>query len=252
MADLYDRTRMLIGQEGIAALKNAHVCIAGIGGVGSYAAEALARAGVGTLTLLDNDVVDVTNLNRQIHATAHTIGQPKVTAMAERIGAINPDITVHTIQAFLLGDNIGVLGDAQYDYIIDAVDTVTAKLALVLYAKERQIPVISSMGTANKLDATKFEITDISKTHTCPLARVMRKELRDRGIANGVEVLYSTAKPIAVKPVETRPTEVKPGEETTNADGERRPPGSISYVPSVAGLLLAGHVIQKLLANERV
>jgi len=232
VADLYDRTRMLIGQEGIDALQHAHVLIAGVGGVGSFAAEALARAGVGTLTLLDNDVVDVTNLNRQIHAVQSTIGMPKVMAMAERIHAINPDIVVHTIQAFLLNDNLHVLGDAPYDYIIDAVDTVTAKLALVQYARERQIPVICSMGTANKLDAAKFEITDISKTHTCPLARVMRKELRDRGITEGVEVLYSTAKPITPQPA---------------ADGERRPPGSISYVPSVAGLLLAGHVIEKLI-----
>ena len=234
MADIYDRTRMLIGQEGIDALQNAHVLIAGVGGVGSFAAEALARAGVGTFTLLDNDEVDITNLNRQIHATQDVIGRPKVQVMAERIGAINPDITVQTIQAFLLNDNIDVLGDVQYDYIIDAVDTVTAKLALVEYARARAIPVICSMGTANKLDATKFEVTDISKTHTCPLARVMRKELRDRGIVEGVEVLYSTAKPITVAPA---------------SDGERRPPGSISYVPSVAGLLLAGHVIQKLIES---
>ena len=211
-----------------------NILIAGVGGVGSFAAEALARAGVGTFTLLDNDEVDITNLNRQIHATQDVIGRPKVQVMAERIGAINPDITVHTIQAFLLNDNIDVLGDVQYDYIIDAVDTVTAKLALVEYARARAIPVICSMGTANKLDATKFEVTDISKTHTCPLARVMRKELRDRGIVEGVEVLYSTAKPITV---------------ASASDGERRPPGSISYVPSVAGLLLAGHVIQKLIES---
>lgn len=235
MADLYDRTRMLIGQNGIDALQNAHVLIAGVGGVGSYAAEALVRAGVGTFTLVDNDVVDITNLNRQIHATQAVIGQAKVTVMADRIRAVNPDITVHGIQAFLLNDNIDVLGDTQYDYIIDAVDTVTAKLALVQYAREHDIPVICSMGTANKLDATKFEITDISKTHTCPLARVMRKELRDRGIAEGVEVLYSTAKPITPQ---------------CEADGERRPPGSISYVPSVAGLLLAGHVIQKIIEKK--
>ena len=237
MADLYDRTRMLIGQEGIDALQHAHVLIAGVGGVGSFAAEALARAGVGTLTLLDNDVVDVTNLNRQIHAVQSTIGMPKVMAMAERIHAINPDIVVHTIQAFLLNDNLHVLGNVPYNYIIDAVDTVTAKLALVQYARERQIPVICSMGTANKLDAVKFEITDISKTHTCPLARVMRKELRDRGITEGVEVLYSTAKPITPQ---------------LAAGGERRPPGSISYVPSVAGLLLAGHVIQNLIEVQFV
>lgn len=235
MADLYDRTRMLIGQEGIDALQKAHVLVAGVGGVGSFAAEALARAGVGHFTLLDNDVVDLTNLNRQIHATQETIGRSKVTVMAERIRAINPEIQVNCIETFLLQDNISVLGDTQYDYMIDAVDTVTAKLALVQHAKANHIPVICSMGTANKLDATKFEVTDISKTHTCPLARVMRKELRDRGIAEGVEVLYSTAKPITPQ---------------GPADGERRPPGSISYVPSVAGLLLAGHVIQKLIGQQ--
>ena len=237
MADIYDRTRMLIGQQGLDQLQQSHVLLAGIGGVGSFAAEALARAGVGTLTFIDSDVVDPTNINRQIHATQATIGQPKVQVMAERIAAINPDIQVHLRQAFLLADNTDAVLDGQtYDYIIDAVDTVTAKLALIQYGRSRNIPVISSMVTANKLDATKFEITDISKTHTCPLARVMRKELRDRGIASGVEVLYSTAKPVDTPLV-------------TSAEGKRTP-GSISYVPSVAGLLLAGHVIQQLLQRE--
>ena len=172
MAEIYDRTRMLVGDAGMEKLQNAHVFIAGIGGVGSFTAEALARAGVGTLTLLDNDTVDITNLNRQIHATQKTVGRPKVEVMAERIREINPEIQVHTINAFLLDDNTeAVLGDGGYDYIVDAVDTVTAKLSLILYARERNIPVISSMGTANKLDATKFEVVDISKTHTCPLAR---------------------------------------------------------------------------------
>ena len=243
MAEIYDRTRMLVGDAGMEKMQNAHVFIAGIGGVGSFTAEALARAGVGTLTLLDNDTVDITNLNRQIHATQKTVGRPKVEVMAERIREINPDIQVHTINAFLLDDNTeSVLGDGGYDYIVDAVDTVTAKLSLILYARERNIPVISSMGTANKLDATKFEVVDISKTHTCPLARVMRKELRDRGVISGVEVLYSTALPVKIQTA------------ADTADGERKKPvpASISYVPSVAGLLLAGHVIQQLLAaNSR-
>lgn len=243
MAEIYDRTRMLVGDAGMEKLQNAHVFIAGIGGVGSFTAEALARAGVGTLTLLDNDTVDITNLNRQIHATQKTVGRPKVEVMAERIREINPDIQVHTINAFLLDDNTeSVLGDGGYDYIVDAVDTVTAKLSLILYARERNIPVISSMGTANKLDATKFEVVDISKTHTCPLARIMRKELRDRGIISGVEVLYSTALPVKIQTA------------ADAEDGERKKPvpASISYVPSVAGLLLAGHVIQQLLAaNSR-
>lgn len=243
MAEIYDRTRMLVGDAGMEKMQNAHVFIAGIGGVGSFTAEALARAGVGTLTLLDNDTVDITNLNRQIHATQKTVGRPKVEVMAERIREINPEIQVHTINAFLLDDNTeSVLGDGGYDYIVDAVDTVTAKLSLILYARERNIPVISSMGTANKLDATKFEVVDISKTHTCPLARVMRKELRDRGIISGVEVLYSTALPVKIQTA------------ADAEDGERKKPvpASISYVPSVAGLLLAGHVIQQLLAaNSR-
>ena len=239
MAELYDRTRMLIGDDGMKTLQDAHVFIAGIGGVGSFTAEALARAGVGTLTLLDNDTVDITNLNRQIHATQKTVGRPKVQVMAERIHDINPEIQVNIIDAFLLDDNIeSLLGEEEYDYIVDAVDTVTAKLALVLYARARNIPVISSMGTANKLDATKFEVVDISKTHTCPLARVMRKELRDRGIQSGVEVLYSTAQPVRIQ--------ISNNEES---EKHKKPvPASISYVPSVAGLLLAGHVIQKLLA----
>ena len=235
MADIYDRTRMLIGDNGIDRLQNSHIFIAGVGGVGSFTAEALARAGVGKLTLLDNDTVDITNLNRQIHATKSTVGRPKVEVMAKRISEINPEIRVHTIEAFLLDDNVdALLGEEHYDYIIDAVDTVTAKLALILYARARNIPVISSMGTANKLDATKFEVVDISKTHTCPLARVMRKELRDRGIPSGVEVLYSTAQPVC---------------RSTAEEGKKPVPGSISYVPSVAGLLLAGHVIQQLLKS---
>lgn len=243
MAEIYDRTRMLVGDAGMEKLQNAHVFIAGIGGVGSFTAEALARAGVGTLTLLDNDTVDITNLNRQIHATQKTVGRPKVEVMAERIREINPEIQVHSINAFLLDDNTeSVLGDGGYDYIVDAVDTVTAKLALILYARERNIPVISSMGTANKLDATKFEVVDISKTHTCPLARVMRKELRDRGITSGVEVLYSTALPV----------KLHTAADAEAAERKKPVPASISYVPSVAGLLLAGHVIQQLLeANSR-
>ena len=243
MAEIYDRTRMLVGDAGMEKLQNAHVFIAGIGGVGSFTAEALARAGVGTLTLLDNDTVDITNLNRQIHATQKTVGRPKVEVMAERIREINPEIQVHTINAFLLDDNTeAVLGDGGYDYIVDAVDTVTAKLSLILYARERNIPVISSMGTANKLDATKFEVVDISKTHTCPLARVMRKELRDRGIISGVEVLYSTALPV----------KIQTAADAENGERKKPVPASISYVPSVAGLLLAGHVIQQLLAaNSR-
>lgn len=230
---IYDRTALLIGEDGINRLQRAHIAVAGVGGVGSFCVEALARAGVGTLTLIDNDTVDITNLNRQIHANMDTIGQQKTEVMKQRLLQIRPDMTVYARNEFLLPDNISeVLDGMDYDYIIDAVDTVSAKLALILHAKQRQIPVISCMGTANKLDATRFEVTDISKTHTCPLARIMRQELRKRGIDHGVEVLYSTALPVYQPKAE---------------EGKKAVPGSISYVPPVAGMLLAGHVIQKLL-----
>lgn len=232
---IFDRTSMLIGDTGIQKLQQSHVLIAGIGGVGSFTAEAVARAGVGELTLIDSDTIDITNINRQIHATMDTIGQLKTEVMSHRIQSINPNIKVNIINAFILPDNIQeILSNFSCDYIVDCVDTVSAKLALILYAKEHNISCISSMGTANKLDASKFEIVDISKTHTCPLARVMRQELRKRGIDKGVEVLYSTAEPV-----------YKP----QSVDGKKAIPGSISYVPSVAGLLLAGHVIQKILAK---
>jgi len=230
---MYSRTSLLVGVDGINKLQHSNVLIVGIGGVGSFAAEALVRAGVGNLTLIDHDCVDITNINRQIHATMNSLNLPKVEVMKNRLESIQPEVQITIKQEFLLPENIEfLLGGTSFDYIIDAVDTVSAKLAIIQYAKNNNISVISSMGTANKLDATKFEVTDISKTHTCPLARVMRQELKKRGIMSGVEVLYSTALPV-YKPQMN--------------NGIRPIPGSISYVPSVAGLLLAGHVIQELL-----
>ncbi|MBR6756484.1 MAG: tRNA threonylcarbamoyladenosine dehydratase [Peptococcaceae bacterium] len=238
MTTIYHRTEMLIGTDAMAALRQAHVAIAGIGGVGSYVVEALARAGVGKLTLVDHDTIDITNLNRQIHALQSTVGQPKVEAMAQRVHDINPDIEVITHQQMLLEDNFEEIFSGQYDYLVDAIDMVTAKVNMVLFAQERNIPIICSMGTANKLDNTGFVITDISKTHTCPLARVMRKALKDRGITKGVEVLYSTVPALKVQ-----------GE---TEEGKRIPPASISYVPATAGLLLAGHIIQQIIEKNSV
>lgn len=234
--EMYDRNRLLIGESGQERLKQAHAAVVGIGGVGSFVVEALARAGVGTLTLIDHDRIDITNLNRQLHATRRTIGQLKVEAMRQRIMDIDPALEVIAKADFILPENVENLLDAPYDYLIDACDTVTAKIALVQWAKAHQVPIICSMGTANKLDNTQFVLTDISKTEVCPLARVMRRELRARGIIEGVQVVYS---PTAV---------IKPEQDGVQAvEGRRQTPGSISYVPGTAGLIIAGTVIQALL-----
>ena len=233
MATQFSRTEMLIGREGLSKLQKARVAVFGIGGVGGYAIEALARAGVGALDLVDNDVVDLTNINRQIIALHSTIGQPKVEVAAERILDINPNIKLKINKVFYLPENKEQFNLKEYDYVVDAIDTVAGKISLIEQAVEAGVPIISAMGAGNKLDATKLMITDISKTHTCPLAKVMRKELRQRGI-NHVKVAYSTEP--ALKPQEC---EVK--------NGKRQTPGSISFVPSVMGLLIAGEVIKDLL-----
>lgn len=218
-----ERTALLIGEAGLDILKYSRIAIFGIGGVGGYAAEALARAGIGTLDLVDKDVVDETNLNRQIIALHDTIGRNKVDVMAERIQNIDPEIVVHPIKMFYLPENAAEFDLSPYDYIIDAIDNITAKLELAVRAQKLQIPLISSMGTGNKLDASGFRISDISKTSGCPLAKIMRKELKQRGI-NHLKVVYSDMVP-----------------------ARNRPPGSISYVPPVAGLLMAGEVVRDLL-----
>lgn len=218
-----ERTSLLIGEAGLDILSRAKVAIFGIGGVGGYAAESLARAGIGTLDLIDKDIVDETNLNRQIIALQQTIGRDKVEVMAERIRQIDPDIEVHPYKLFYLPENAASFDLSQYDYIIDAIDNVTAKLELAVRANTSQIPLISSMGTGNKLDASGFRIADISKTSGCPLAKIMRKELKARGIEH-LKVVYSDTVP-----------------------ARNRPPGSISFVPPVAGLLMAGEVVRDLL-----
>lgn len=232
----YSRTELLIGTEGIDRLRNSSVIIFGVGGVGSHCIEALARSGVGNLILVDNDTVSLTNINRQSIAYHSTIGQYKTKVMEERIHDINPAIRTKTYETFVLPDNIDFLFEDKPDYIIDAIDTVTAKLALAELALKLDIPVISSMGTGNKLHPELFEIADISKTSVCPLCKVMRRELKNRGIYH-LKVLYSKEKPIDTSGKDT-------GEET----GKRRSiPGSISFVPPVAGLLIAGEVIRELL-----
>ena len=195
----YSRMELLIGEEGLKKLRNSRVAVFGIGGVGSYVAEALARCGIGTLILVDNDRVSLTNLNRQLIALRSTIGQLKTEVMKNRILDIDPEIVVHTYETFFSEETAEVFDFSAYDYIVDAVDTVTAKIALVMKAKEMNIPIISSMGAGNKLDASKFEVADIYKTSVCPLAKVMRRELKKRGVKK-LKVVYSKEEPI--KPVE--------------------------------------------------
>lgn len=216
-------------------LRNASVLVFGVGGVGSHCIEALARSGVGHLTIVDNDVVSVTNINRQSIALHSTVGRYKTEAMKEKIRDIDPEITVNTYETFILSDNVAQVMTGYEDYIIDAVDTVTAKLSIVQTALEKGIPVISSMGTGNKLHPEMFEIDDISRTSVCPLCRVMRRELKARGIFH-LKVLYSREKPVDIS-----------GRSSGEVTGARRAvPGSISFVPPAAGLLIAGEVIREL------
>ena len=233
MLNQFSRTQLLLGKEGIDRLAEAKVAVFGIGGVGGYVVEALARSGVGSFVLVDDDKVCLTNLNRQIIATRSTVGKYKTDVMRDRILDINPQAQVEVRQCFYLPENADEFDFSEYSYVVDAVDTVTAKLEIIMRAKEAGTPVISSMGAGNKLDPTKFVITDLSKTNSCHLARVMRRELRARGIMHH-RVLYST------EPVRTPlPLEAPP-------EGKRSLPGSVSWVPSCAGLMLAGDVILHL------
>ena len=231
----FSRTELLIGKDGVEKLANAKVAIFGIGGVGSFVVEALARSGIGNFVLVDNDEVDITNLNRQIIATHKTIGKPKVEIAGERILDINPNANVEIYREFFMPESKGIL-DNSIDYIVDAIDTVTAKIELAVRAEKMNIPIISSMGTGNKLDPTRFEVTDIYKTSVCPLAKVMRKELKQRGIKK-LKVVFSKEEPI--KPLNSN--------ELTN---KKQVPGSISFVPSVAGLIVAGEVIKDIIKKK--
>lgn len=236
MLNEFSRTEMLIGKNGIDRLKNASVAIFGIGGVGSYTTEALARCGVGHITLIDNDDIAVTNINRQLHALHSTIGQPKVEVMRNRILDINPACHVQTVQAFCLPDNLEEVLQQHFDYVADAIDTVSTKISLAEKAYQQGFQLISCMGTGNKLDPALLQVSDIFKTSVCPLCRVMRTELKKRGIPS-LKVVYSPEQPI--KPFKT------------DEDSSRRGlPGSISFVPSVAGLIMAGEMIKDLIAEK--
>lgn len=233
MEEQFLRTELLIGEVGVKKLNNAKVAIFGIGGVGSYVVEALARAGVGNFILIDNDDVCVTNINRQIIATHKTIGRAKVEVAKDRILEINPNANVIIYKEFFMPESKELFDD-EVSYIVDAIDTVTAKIELVMRASKLNIPIISSMGTGNKLDPTRFEVTDIYKTSVCPLAKVMRKELKARGIKK-LKVVYSKEEPIKL--------------ENEMGSLGKRVPASISFVPSVAGLIIAGEVIKDIVGE---
>lgn len=241
MADQYSRTRLLLGCDGMERLRRAKVILFGLGGVGGYAAEALARSGIGRIDLVDHDTVSLTNLNRQLLATHATVGMLKTEAARLRILDINPDCRVTAYPIFYTKETAGDFDFSGLSYIVDAIDTVSAKLALIERAKESGVPIISCMGTGNKLDASAFQVADISKTAVCPLARVMRRELGKRGIRH-LKVVYSREE--AWKP--------SGWEEEAAALGKRQIPGSVSFVPGAAGLLLAGEVIRDLTGYSRM
>lgn len=229
MTEMFSRTKMLLGENAVELLQTKKVLVFGIGGVGGYVVEALVRSGVENFVLVDNDEVCESNLNRQIIATLDTIGKDKVDVMEERILSINPKAVVEKRKCFYLPENAADFDFTRYDYIVDAVDTVTAKIDIIVRAAEAKVPVISAMGAGNKLDPTRFEVADIYKTSVCPLAKVMRHELKKRGVKK-CKVVYSKEEPVK------------------SANGERLP-GSVAFVPSVAGLIIAGEVIKDLTAS---
>jgi len=255
MSERFSRTKMLLGADAMEQLQNAHVAVFGVGGVGGYTAEALVRSGIGKLTLVDSDTVAESNINRQIIATTKTIGRYKTEVMKERALDINPEIVVDERRCFFLPENATEFDFTRYDYVVDAVDTVTAKLALIEAAREAGVPIISCMGAGNKLNPGMFEITDIYKTSVCPLAKVMRRECKVRGIKK-LKVLYS--KEEAIKPHEISQSAENAKQqdgivecceahaEEARQEKRRATPGSVAFVPSVAGLMIAGEVIRDL------
>lgn len=248
MLDQFSRTELLIGKEKIKRLKNSKVAIFGLGGVGSFVVEALARAGIGNFVLIDDDKICLTNLNRQLIATRSTIGKPKVEVARNRILDINPDAHVEIHQEFFMPESDGIF-DETISYIVDAIDTVTAKIELVVRANNLNIPIISCMGTGNKLDPTRFEVADIYKTSVCPLAKVMRKELKKRGI-DKLKVVYSKEEPLSPNnSIENscKTNCICPPGTKRKCSIRNQVPGSISFVPSVAGLIIAGEVIKDII-----
>ena len=228
MLNQFSRTQLLLGEEAMEKLKNSRVAVFGIGGVGGYVCEALVRSGVGAFDLIDDDKVCLTNLNRQIIALESTVGRMKTRVMKERMEEINPELRIHTREVFFLPENSHTFPFETYDYVVDAVDTVTAKIEIIMKCREAGVPVISSMGTGNKLDPSKLQVADIYKTSVCPLAKVMRRELKQRGVRH-LKVVYSTEEPVV----------------------KLRTPGSMSFVPGSAGLLMASALVRDLLAPVR-
>ena len=249
MLDQFSRTQLLVGKEAMERLANARVAIFGIGGVGGYVVEALARSGVGTLDLIDDDKICLTNLNRQIIATRSTIGKYKVDVAKARVLDINPKAVVNTYQTFYVPETAEQFDFSQYDYVVDAIDTVTGKINLVIQAEQTHTPIISSMGAGNKMDPTAFRVADIYKTSVCPLAKVMRRELKKRGIKK-LKVVYSEEKPLT--PIEDESISCKshcvcPPGTVRKCTQRRQVPGSNAFVPSVVGLIIAGEVIKDLI-----
>jgi len=245
MMNQFSRTQLLLGPEAMEYLSNCRVAVFGIGGVGGYAVEALARSGIGALDLIDDDRVCLTNLNRQLHATRKTVGKYKVDVAEERILEINPECHVKTYKTFFLPETQAMFDFSRYDYVIDAIDTVTGKMALIEQAQAAGTPIICAMGAGNKLDPTAFRVADIYQTSVCPLARVIRSECRKRGI-RGLKVVYSTELPM--RPVEAASDGADPSDGQKNTT-RRDIPGSTSFVPSVAGLILAGEVMKDLIGT---
>ena len=253
MLNQFSRTQLLLGQGAMERLARSRVAVFGIGGVGGYVCEALVRSGVGAFDLIDDDKVCLTNLNRQLIATRKTVGKYKVDVMKERMLEINPDVKVNVHQCFFLPENAEEFPFDAYDYVVDAVDTVTAKIEIVMQAQKKNVPVISSMGAGNKLEASQFRVADIYKTKMCPLAKVMRRELKKRGVKK-LKVVYSEEKPI--RPFGNMSTNYEeheichPGVEQKGA-GRKDIPGSVAFVPSAAGLIIAGEVVKDLTRAER-
>ena len=248
MLNQFSRTQLLLGQEGMEKLFQARVAVFGIGGVGGYTVEALARSGVGTLDLIDDDRICLTNLNRQIFATHKTVGQYKVDIAQQRILEINPKAVVHTYKTFYAPQTAELFDFSQYDYVVDAIDTVTGKLELVEQAEKAGVPIISSMGAGNKMDPTAFEVADIYETSVCPLARVMRKELKKRGIKK-LKVVYSKEPPMTPlddMSISCRTNCICPPGTARKCTQRRQVPGSNAFVPSVVGLIIAGEVVKDL------
>lgn len=247
MSEKFIRTKILIGSESCLKLKNSTVAVFGIGGVGTYVVEGLVRAGVGRFILIDDDVICESNINRQIHATTKTIGKSKVLTMKARIQEINPEAIVVTHQSFVLNNNIDEFFKGEIDYVVDALDTVTAKIAIAMKADELQIPIMSSMGTGNKLNPAELTVSDLYSTSVCPLCKVMRKELKKRGLMK-LKVVYSTEYPL--KPI-VEELNAPPEPNTETADQPLHPkravPGSMSFVPSVAGMIIASEVVKDLI-----